>query len=271
MRARLRRGGRYFTRLWRVFDLWGGGRFLALGFSDALCSAPDGRAYFLLLRQKKVAKEKATPRHRSFGMKLQRSSLRCSTCRAAAELALRAQTVLADCPRPVSAARRRRGDQRQYRVEMRAAAVSVSFGFDLSCPVRRRATEGGAEKGEDCLSRRRVPQPPSQPSSAGHPEGAPNRARLLFGYFFLARQEKVSPPVRGGTQRLRQAKENQPQRKRAAKAARQCAAKPIKSQSTNFFPVSNSQASTYLSRVRAMTSAGNAGPGACLFQSNVSR
>ena len=31
------------------------------GFSDASGSAPDARAYFLLLRQKKVAKEKATP------------------------------------------------------------------------------------------------------------------------------------------------------------------------------------------------------------------
>ncbi|MBS1144589.1 MAG: hypothetical protein H6R14_1995, partial [Proteobacteria bacterium] len=28
---------------------------------EALVSAPDARAYFLLLRQKKVAKEKATP------------------------------------------------------------------------------------------------------------------------------------------------------------------------------------------------------------------
>ena len=31
------------------------------GFSEPLFSAPDARAYFLLLRQKKVAKEKATP------------------------------------------------------------------------------------------------------------------------------------------------------------------------------------------------------------------
>jgi len=30
-------------------------------FSETLLSAPDARAYFLLLRQKKVAKEKATP------------------------------------------------------------------------------------------------------------------------------------------------------------------------------------------------------------------
>jgi hypothetical protein len=195
MRARLRRGGRYFTRLWRVFDLWGGGRFWALGFSDALCSAPDGRAYFLLLRQKKVAKEKATPRHRSFGMKLQRSSLRCSTCRAAAELALRAQTVLADCPRPVSAARRRRGDQRQYRVEMRAAAVSVSFGFDLSCPVRRRATEGGAEKGEDCLSPQgefRSPRPSRV--AQGTPKGRQAGRAFFLATFSWQDKKKYARP-----------------------------------------------------------------------------
>jgi hypothetical protein len=34
--------------------------FLALVIFSSLFSAPDARAYFLLLRQKKVAKEKAT-------------------------------------------------------------------------------------------------------------------------------------------------------------------------------------------------------------------
>jgi hypothetical protein len=49
-------------------------------------------SYFLLLRQNKVTKEKATPVCRPSG------ALRCSTGQAAAELALRAQTVLAEIP-----------------------------------------------------------------------------------------------------------------------------------------------------------------------------
>jgi hypothetical protein len=70
---------------------------------------PCWRAYFLLLRQKKVAKggvhrlrsKKATPRSAPL-----RGSLRYSAGRAAAELGLRPQTVLADCPRPACVAQR---------------------------------------------------------------------------------------------------------------------------------------------------------------------
>jgi len=36
----------------------------------------------------------------------------------------------------------------------------------------------------------RVPQPPDQSSNAGHPEGAANRGRLLFGYFFFGEARK---------------------------------------------------------------------------------
>ena len=50
-------------------------------------------SHFLLLRQNKVTKEKATP-----GLPPLRGTLRCSTGQAAAELALRAQTVLAEIP-----------------------------------------------------------------------------------------------------------------------------------------------------------------------------
>jgi len=38
----------------------------------------------------------------------------------------------------------------------------------------------------------RVPQPPDQSSNAGYRAAAANRGRLLFGYFFLATQEKVT-------------------------------------------------------------------------------
>ena len=61
------------------------------------------------------------------------------------------------------------------------------------CPVRRRATELLAGKGRALFEAvGRVAQPPPEASSAGDPAGAPNRARLLVGYLFLARQEQVT-------------------------------------------------------------------------------
>jgi hypothetical protein len=66
-------------------------------------SAPDARAYFLLLRQKKVAKEKATPGY----------AVGYADCPALLEgpggcgtRGCAPQTVLADSPRPFSVARR---------------------------------------------------------------------------------------------------------------------------------------------------------------------
>ncbi len=70
-------------------------------FSQAWGSALEARAYFLLLRQKKVAKEKATP-----GSAPLRGSLRYSAGRAACQNSPAAQTRQADCPRPASVAQR---------------------------------------------------------------------------------------------------------------------------------------------------------------------
>jgi hypothetical protein len=50
-------------------------------------------SYFFLLRQRKSKQKEGDP-----GLPRLRSSLRCSTDQAAAELALRAQTVLAEIP-----------------------------------------------------------------------------------------------------------------------------------------------------------------------------
>ena len=72
-------------------------------FSDALGSAVDRRAYFLLLRQNKVAKEKATPAYAvgyADSLALLEAPGGCGTRGCAP------QTVLADCPRPFSAAQR---------------------------------------------------------------------------------------------------------------------------------------------------------------------
>ena len=72
-------------------------------FSETQGSAADRRAYFLLLRQNKVAKEKATPAY----------AVGCADCLALLEVpggcgtrGCAPQTVLADCPRPFCAARR---------------------------------------------------------------------------------------------------------------------------------------------------------------------
>jgi hypothetical protein len=65
------------------------------GFSQAVFSALEARAYFLLLRQKKVAKEKATLGRR----RATPGPLRYSAVAGAAELGLRPQTVLALFPR----------------------------------------------------------------------------------------------------------------------------------------------------------------------------
>jgi hypothetical protein len=62
---------------------------------------PCWRAYFLLLRQKKVAKEKATP-----GSAPLRGSFRYSASRAACLNSPAAQTRQADCPRPACVAQR---------------------------------------------------------------------------------------------------------------------------------------------------------------------
>ena len=70
-------------------------------FSQAKVSALEARAYFLLLRQKKVAKEKATP-----GSAPLRGSLRYSAGRAARMNSPAAQTMRADCPRPACVAQR---------------------------------------------------------------------------------------------------------------------------------------------------------------------
>jgi len=74
--------------------------------------------------------------------------------------------------------------------------------FDFSSPVRRLdQLQGSGGLGEHCSSPAvgrgvcappgRVAQPRLLAADRGNPVGAANRGRLLFGYFFLAKQEKV--------------------------------------------------------------------------------
>jgi hypothetical protein len=60
---------------------------------DNFAGGSPAASYFLLLRQKESNQRKGDP-----GLPPLRGTLRCSASQAAAELALRAQTVLAEIP-----------------------------------------------------------------------------------------------------------------------------------------------------------------------------
>jgi hypothetical protein len=120
-----------------------------------------------LLRQKKGTKEKATPLRRPLRgfPALLNGPGGCGT-----------RLRLAETPGPSSLLGGVEGDKLQSRVQMRPPAVSFSFGFDLSCPVWRRATQGGAEMGEF-----------RSPRSTRVAQGSGPKARRQTGRaFFLA-------------------------------------------------------------------------------------
>ena len=143
--------------------------------AEPLGSAPDARASFLLLRQKKGAKEKATP---GAAPRLRRGSLRYSAHRAPqgyflamlriahsapAQLGLRPQTVLAHIPAQACVARHLTGG-------FKHRPVTAALGFPLAlCVVEQRRAQRGKGRG---LSEGRRPEfrsPPLRTSSAEHP------------------------------------------------------------------------------------------------------
>jgi len=176
---------------------------------------PCWRAYFLLLRQKKVAKEKATPRSAPL-----RGSLRYSASRAAAELGLRPQTVLADCPRPACVAQRL-----SWGPERRPWATGVPKKMDCyGQPQKKPKNEicrsfvdalpgpfEGAEqrrvwrkRGEDCLRAQPEFRSPRQSRvaqgtrAAGTDPGSPFLCLLSFG-----EAKESETPLKGGTPSLK--------------------------------------------------------------------
>ena len=58
----------------------------------------------------------------------------------------------------------------------------------------RRGAQLGADQGRACLSRRRVCAHPAQAEQRSVPAGTTHPARLSFAYFSLAKQRKVSRP-----------------------------------------------------------------------------
>jgi len=172
--------------------------------SEPLYSAVDRRAYFLFCGKKKVAKEKATPRSApgcARSLALLGAPGGCGT------RPYGPQTVLADFPRHACVAQRLSGGPRKtavcdgLRLKERCTFSSARFSGPLG---RRRATQALADKGR-ALSEGQSPElrSPRQRRVAQGTRAAGRRPRggLLFGYFFLATQEKVRPRVRRGTRR----------------------------------------------------------------------
>ena len=202
-------GGYFFGE-----EVMGGSFFGFGGFSEALVSAPDARAYFLLLRQKKVAKEKATPGSAPFGFLAllgRPGGLLNSPA---------AQTTQAEDPRPACVAQRlSRGPERRLgstckreidllRSTAKKGQKSKRNPFSpggFTGPLERcRATQGFADQGR-ALSEGQRPELRS-PRETRVAQGtrqsrAPTQGRLFFAYFLLATQKKVMPRVRRGTQR----------------------------------------------------------------------
>ncbi len=146
--------------------------------------------YFFLLRQEKVPKKKATPGCAvgyADSPALLESGGGCGTRRYAA------QTVLALVP-PASALLGAPQGERENHPELKRSAGKIRTLFPLPSVLPSSADgTGGSRRG---LFEGRRPEFRSRPgplSSAGHPaaSGARLRARLLFAYFLLARQEKV--------------------------------------------------------------------------------
>jgi hypothetical protein len=149
---------------------------------------PCGRAYFLLLRQKKVAKEKATP---GYAVGYADSPALLEGPGGCATRGYAPQTVLADCPRPFSVARRSTWGPRKPALCCRPCltrAIRQNGGWFAGPLGRCRATQGLAEKGRG-LSEGRSPEfrSPRQPRvaqgtrAAGTDPGSPFLCLLSFG------------------------------------------------------------------------------------------
>ena len=183
--------------------------------------------HFLLLRQKKVSKEKATPGYAvgcaDFPALLVEpggwlnSPLRGSNTASRNPPARLRCSALHMGPTNVAAEKLEQKTQLTgfYGRLAKTSFFTVDRKSETLFPQPSAASSsaaGNGKKGEDCLR-------PAGPSSAAprcaraaqstRRSRAPQRARLFFGYFLLARQKKVRPPVSGGNQRLKSASPRQ--------------------------------------------------------------
>ena len=158
--------------------------------SEARGSAPDARAFFLLGRQKKEAKEKATPGRRpAFG------GVPCAT-RTAGRLR-NSGLRPSDSPRrlPPAALRCSASSKGgQHRAEFDAHRAWCPFGFPLAlCVVEQRKTQ--REKGRGLSEgEARVAQPRSRRVAQGTPPQAGRRPGVAFSLatFFWRSKRKYA-------------------------------------------------------------------------------
>jgi hypothetical protein len=191
-----------------------GGGEMSIGFAQTWGSALLAGVLSSCFAKKKVAKEEGDP---EVGAGFA-GPLRYSAGRAAAELGLRPQTVLADCPRPSCVAQRLpRGPEKRPRLsvvpkkmgfhgqpERRAKFEIHCSSVDASLGPLRGAEQcrGWRIKGEDCLRAKPEFRSPRQSrvaqgtGEAGTDPGSPSS----LATFFLAKQEESTPASKAETQ-----------------------------------------------------------------------
>jgi len=166
--------------------------------------------HFLLLRQKKVSKEKATPL--SASLRCATGNLRCSVQPGPGSNSPSAQTVARPDPSgPALLGASRRGWEQGGVLVARCATLhggSENFSARGNARqsrasravsravMRRRVAQGWADKGSRLFEpKASSSETPPRPSNAACPKrsaGSTHSARLFFAYFLLAKQKKVS-------------------------------------------------------------------------------
>ena len=189
----------------RIIRMGGIRMFEACSVSLRPSSALEARAYFLLLRQKKVAKEKATPGY-AVGVADCPALLAvgggCGTRRCAA------QTVLALFPPPAPLLGAAHGDPKGVRVSAsgflikycgrpRKTAKNRSSSFSPDAfpgPLRgaeQRRRAGGSRLALSEPQASLASRPACRVAQGTGRSQAPTQGRLFFAYFLLAKQKKV--------------------------------------------------------------------------------
>ena len=164
-------------------------------FFDAQGSAPDARAYFLFCGKKKVAKEKATP---GYAVGCADSPALLEGPGGCATRPCGPQTVLADCPRPFSVARRSTwGPQKASLLSGQGLKHDSLSSARFSGPLeRRRATQGFADQGrglsEPHRGEFRSPRE-TRVAQGTRAAGADPGSPSSLATFFLAKQEESTP------------------------------------------------------------------------------
>ena len=177
--------------------------------------------HFLLLRQEKVSKEKASLRpgrcavpcaartgrvwrklgyasnmrqpYPSAAALLSPVSMACNTKRRLLGCAIANSrgTQQPDSPSVASASKATR-DTTSTAHDVSAANEHAVSGLPAPTPLgRAEQRRDGRTRAGACLSEASLRQTPHNPSSARYPEGARHTARLSFAYFSLAKQRKV--------------------------------------------------------------------------------